>query len=101
MPVLAPQGRVVDLGTEFGLLVSPDGSADVIVFKGQVEAYDQANRATALSESRTARIISNGVETDPAGKGKRQEVQGAARREYRLSLRALSTTSGRPPPALS
>jgi hypothetical protein len=35
------------------------------------------------------------TETDPAGKGERQEVQGAARREYRLSLRALSTTSGR------
>ena len=34
------------------------------------------------------------TETDPAGKGERQEVQGAARRECRLSLRALSTTRG-------
>lgn len=33
-----PQGRIVDLGTEFGVRVNPRGPAEVVVFKGLVEA---------------------------------------------------------------
>jgi hypothetical protein len=37
--VLSPNGKVVDLGTEFGLSVSGAGSTSVRVFRGLVEAF--------------------------------------------------------------
>jgi hypothetical protein len=37
--VLSPRGKVVDLGTEFGLSVDDGGTTTVRVFKGEVEAY--------------------------------------------------------------
>ncbi|MBI4602768.1 MAG: FecR domain-containing protein [Planctomycetes bacterium] len=37
--LLSPQGRVVDLGTEFGMAVEEDGDTRVLVFEGQVEAF--------------------------------------------------------------
>ncbi len=39
--VLSPQGKVVDLGTEFGMDVGADGGTDVYVFEGKVEASAQ------------------------------------------------------------
>ncbi len=66
--VLTPQGRVVDLGTEFGISVSNDGSADVVVFSGKVEAFAAGNAApTSLTENRTARIGTDGVVVNPGG----------------------------------
>jgi hypothetical protein len=63
--IFTPEGRVVDLGTEFGISVSDKGSADVYVFKGKVQAYSGSSNATDLSENRTARIAPNAVEIDP------------------------------------
>ncbi len=37
--VLSPGGKVVDLGTEFGLSVNDGGTTTVRVFKGEVEAF--------------------------------------------------------------
>jgi hypothetical protein len=37
--VLSPSGRVVDLGTEFGLSVDRGGATSIRVFKGEVEAF--------------------------------------------------------------
>ena len=43
--VLAPSFELVDLGTEFGLSVLENGSAEVHVFDGKVELYDaESNR---------------------------------------------------------
>jgi ferric-dicitrate binding protein FerR (iron transport regulator) len=39
--VLSPQGKVVDLGTEFGMAVGADGGTDVYVFEGKVQASAQ------------------------------------------------------------
>jgi hypothetical protein len=59
--VSSPQGRVVDLGTEFGLSVDAQGSTDVRVFEGTVEASPLAGPAAVgsvvtLHEQQAARI---------------------------------------------
>ncbi len=40
--VLSPRGKVVDLGTEFGLSVDQRGATTVRVFAGEVEAFSTA-----------------------------------------------------------
>ncbi|HEV3162445.1 MAG TPA: FecR domain-containing protein, partial [Isosphaeraceae bacterium] len=47
--VLSPGGKVVDLGTEFGLTVDEHGATDVRVFEGEVEAATLGVGATAGS----------------------------------------------------
>jgi hypothetical protein len=37
--VVTPNGRVVDLGTRFGVGVAPEVGADVVVFQGKVEVH--------------------------------------------------------------
>ncbi len=59
--VLSPRGKVVDLGTEFGLSVEEGGATTVRVFKGEVEAYSLAADRGALAgvtihQDQTARI---------------------------------------------
>ena len=44
--IQTPNGKVVDLGTEFGVVVDDFGVSEVSVFQGKVEAYPQ-NRASA------------------------------------------------------
>ncbi len=41
--MLTPSGKVVDLGTEFGLSVDEAGAATVRVFTGVVEAFPLAS----------------------------------------------------------
>lgn len=55
--VKTPNGKVVDLGTEFGVAVDDFGVSEVSVFEGAVEAYpyendDRAERKLDLSEGR-------------------------------------------------
>ena len=45
--VLSPQGKVIDLGTEFGVSVSDDGATEVYVFEGKVEAHRPDDSTTA------------------------------------------------------
>lgn len=64
--VLSPQARVVDLGTEFGISVAEDGSAEVIVFEGQVEAslaHHQALEPSSVTvaEDQAASLKTDGV----------------------------------------
>jgi hypothetical protein len=60
--VLSPQGKVIDLGTEFGVRVTEEGATDVIVFDGKVEAHagGDGRVATAdgvsLTKDQSARI---------------------------------------------
>jgi hypothetical protein len=52
--VLSPQGKVIDLGTEFGMQVTDEGATEVIVFDGKVEAHaGQSERPAALGVSLT------------------------------------------------
>ena len=63
-------GRVVDLGTEFGLAISPDGSDEIQVFKGKVQAQPQAASSVApllLKEGQAAVNTGRAIKVDPAG----------------------------------
>jgi hypothetical protein len=70
--VLSPQGKVIDLGTEFGVSVNPNGVTDVYVFAGQVEAYpsdDSRDGKVSLTERQAARIAAGQVtatDSDPS-----------------------------------
>jgi len=59
----APNGKVVDLGTEFGISVEDDGQAQVVVFQGQVDAYSnqRTQRPINLTTNQAATIDRTGV----------------------------------------
>jgi hypothetical protein len=62
--------RVVDLGTEFGVAVTADGSDDIQVFKGTVRAEPRsAGAAAPLTLTQGQAAVSTGYEIkiDPAG----------------------------------
>lgn len=62
--VVTPNGKVVDLGTEFALSVDADGVTDVYVYSGTVEAYADAAKTrnfVSLQERQGARIDVEGV----------------------------------------
>ena len=69
----SPQGKVVDLGTEFGLAVDDRGGTMVRVFEGTVEASTKAGAPAAgmvtLHEDQAARIDGRTVDLRPAGPG--------------------------------
>lgn len=69
----SPQGKVVDLGTEFGVAVGEDGSTDVYVFKGEVVTtpaafqplHLQTNMGVRLADGRPKRpVVGHVVEPD-------------------------------------
>jgi hypothetical protein len=67
--ILSPQGKVIDLGTEFGVLAD-NGSTDVYVFQGKVEAFPASGSAdqehkVSLIEHQAARIASGRVTIRP------------------------------------
>jgi hypothetical protein len=73
--ILSPQGRVVDLGTEFGLSVDDRGETTVRVFNGLVEAFPLASdsgpvahKSVTISRDQTARIEREIVAVEPEAK---------------------------------
>jgi hypothetical protein len=65
--VLFRRGKVVDLGTEFGLSVDEQGATTVRVFRGVVAAYPlaaggEANPAVTVSQDQTARIDGRSID---------------------------------------
>jgi hypothetical protein len=64
--VLSPQGKVVDLGTEFGVSVGDDGATDVRVFAGQVKA-SAGGEPVSLRANQSARLDGAGVTVQPGG----------------------------------
>jgi hypothetical protein len=69
----SPQGKVIDLGTEFGLAVDGRGATTVRVFEGTVEAAPLAGADPAgmvtLHEDQSARIDGRTVDLRPPGDG--------------------------------
>jgi hypothetical protein len=68
--VISPQGKVIDLGTEFGIAVADNGATDVYVFEGKVEACaadDGKARAVSLNQNQAARIADGQVTLRPQG----------------------------------
>jgi hypothetical protein len=60
--VLSPRGKVVDLGTEFGLSVGQRGETTVHVFTGEVEAIPLVSgHGTTIHQDQTARIEGQAV----------------------------------------
>lgn len=63
--IFSPRGRIVDLGTEFGIAVAADGTTDVYVFRGKVEAHptkgDSPGQPVNLQEKQAASIGDAGV----------------------------------------
>src|SRR5947209_11256270 len=67
--IVSPQGKVIDLGTEFGVAVANDGATDVYVFEGKVEALPSDAGATGLAnlaQNEAARIAAGRVTRQPA-----------------------------------
>jgi ferric-dicitrate binding protein FerR (iron transport regulator) len=69
--ILSPQGKVIDLGTEFGISVSDNGATEVYVFEGNVEAHaaDNAKAPVSLTRNQAAQIAAGKVTLQPAGRG--------------------------------
>lgn len=65
--VHCPQGKIVDLGTEFGMTVGGDGATDVHVFSGKVEAHAGSAAAVGIEERQSAQIAGGAVALRPAG----------------------------------
>jgi hypothetical protein len=71
--IVSPQGKVIDLGTEFGISVSNNGGAtEVYVFEGKVEAHpiggDKTDAPLSLVQNEAARIAEGKVVREPAAK---------------------------------
>src|SRR5262249_7720011 len=64
---LSPQGKVIDLGTEFGVAVADNGATDVYVFEGKVEAHPAAPGAAGvnLTQRQAAHIADGKVVRKP------------------------------------
>lgn len=63
--VVSPNVELVDLGTEFGMDVSDDGSASIHVFDGKVELYESGTDRSAqtrqeFNESESASVSAAG-----------------------------------------
>jgi FecR protein len=70
--ILSPHGKVVDLGTEFGLSVDERGSTTVRVFTGEVEAFSFAadrpsTQGVTIHQDETAQIDGPIVALESAG----------------------------------
>ena len=65
--LFSPGGRVVDLGTEFGVVVADSGETDVYVFDGHVRAAGGDARVVDLTGAQSARLeAAGGVVVRPA-----------------------------------
>src|SRR5207302_3468685 len=68
LEVHSPRGKVVDLGTEFGVSVGDGGATDVRVFAGQVKA-SAGGEPVSLTANQSARLDGAGVTLRPGGAG--------------------------------
>jgi hypothetical protein len=63
--LLSPRGKVIDLGTEFGVSVAEGGETDVYVFKGKVQAVGGDAKVLDLTQAQSARIDAGGASVRP------------------------------------
>jgi hypothetical protein len=68
--IRSPGGKVVDLGTEFGLSVAENGRTDVYVFEGKVEASPATippaqPSGLSITENQAARMDGSGITLRP------------------------------------
>ncbi len=74
--ILAPHGKVIDLGTEFGVAVADDGAADVYVFEGKVVAHPADSKSSvSLGQNESAHISADRITIKPPVAGADQFVR--------------------------
>lgn len=63
--IFSPQGRILDLGTEFGVAVTQNGKTDVTVFDGEVETFlgDAQSDSVKLRVNESASILKDSIQT--------------------------------------
>ncbi|VAX42694.1 hypothetical protein MNBD_PLANCTO02-455 [hydrothermal vent metagenome] len=66
--VNTPRGRIVDLGTIFGVEVDASGTSSVQVFKGRVELFDSSGIKTLLAAGKTMQSVAGKEEWKPSEK---------------------------------
>src|SRR5262249_34909628 len=73
--VVSPQGKVIDLGTEFGVSVLDTGATEVYVFEGEVEARAAEGKAAGvnLTQNQAARIADGRVTLRPLAPGSKED----------------------------
>jgi hypothetical protein len=59
--LLSPRGKVIDLGTEFGVSVADGGETDVYVFQGKVQAVGRDAQVLDLTRAQSARLEVGGA----------------------------------------
>jgi hypothetical protein len=89
--VSTPNARIVDLGTEFGVMVGPSGCSDVYVFQGEVALSPDQQQVN--STQRTRHLITEGfakrVEADNSVKDLGfNESPFVRKTEFNISLKA-------------
>ena len=57
--LLSPKGKIIDLGTEFGVEVGEDGATGIYVFEGAVSTVVNDGRSFNMTEHEVARIEAN------------------------------------------
>jgi ferric-dicitrate binding protein FerR (iron transport regulator) len=63
--VLSPQGKVIDLGTEFGVSVGDNGTTDIYVFEGKVVAHPAFDGSVNLTRNQSAHIAAGKITVAP------------------------------------
>jgi hypothetical protein len=65
--VLSPQGKVIDLGTEFGVSVGDNSATDIYVFEGKVVAHpaDSDTGPVSVTRNQSAHIAAGKVTVEP------------------------------------
>lgn len=58
--VETPAGRILDLGTRFGVTVDPGGTSEVVVFDGEVELREAGNAPPRLRAGEALRLSAAG-----------------------------------------
>lgn len=59
--VSTPQGKIIDLGTQFGVSVTEDGNVETHVFSGEIEVSHKG-RKRKLREAQALRLATTGVD---------------------------------------
>jgi hypothetical protein len=57
--LLSPKGKIIDLGTEFGVEVAEDGATGIYVFQGEIKTVLPDGRTFHLTEQEATRIAAN------------------------------------------
>jgi FecR protein len=96
----SPQGKIIDLGTEFGVAVGDDGSTEIAVFKGEVVAMPVNESSDLhLHANLTARLVDGKPNPPTVGALQRHEfvrsiVLPAVIRPKSLTLDFKTSVSG-------